>query len=175
MHPGSCARRVLFAAMLVSLSTCARAAATAPDTAHGMSGPEARIIHDPSCFTQVLVPRAGVATVRLARGFLRAGSDSVWSRQGAWLAGRDYRLDRLRGDLRLLRALPPGDTVWVRACGLVAPPALEYQRQVYRPAPASGPADTAAGRPALVATARPGTARDLGLAPAGAALAVTGN
>jgi hypothetical protein len=130
---------------------------------------------DPSCNVTALVPAAGVAVVRLPRGFLRAGSDSVWSRAGTWSPGRDYRLDLLRGDLRLLRMLAPGDTVWVRVCGLVAPPPLEYQRQVYRPARAPGTPDTASVHAELAATARPATAHDPGVAPSGAALAVNGN
>jgi hypothetical protein len=116
-----------------------------------------------------------VAVIRLPRGFLRAGSDSVWSRAGTWSAGRDYRLDPLRGDLRLLRLLAPGDTVWVRACGLVSPPPLEYQRQVYRPARAPGVPDTAGSHAELAASARPATAHDPGVTPSGAALAVNGN
>ena len=130
---------------------------------------------DPSCFTTALVPTPGVAVMRLPRGFIRTGSDSVWSRAGAWTPGRDYRLDPLRGDLRLLRMLAPGDTVWVRACGLVSPPALEYQRQVYRPARSPGTSDTASAQPELAASVRPATARDPRVAPAGAALAVNGN
>ena len=153
--------------------------AASPRDAHGTAAsalpPRLAPQRDPSCLTSVLVPGSGVAVIRLPRGFLRAGTDSVWSRSGPWLAGRDYRLDLLRGDLRLLRVVAPGDTVWVRACGLVAPPGLEYQRQVYRPARAVGTADTTAVRPELAASARPATARDPGVAPAGAALAVTGN
>ncbi|HEY6196278.1 MAG TPA: hypothetical protein VI504_14690, partial [Candidatus Eisenbacteria bacterium] len=132
-------------------------------------------LEDPSCFTAALVPSTGVAVMRLPRGFIRAGTDSVWSRAGVWLAGRDYRLDRLRGDLRLLRVMAPGETLWVRACGLVVQPRLDYQRQTYRPARVPGTPDSGAAHPELAASARPATARDPGTAPAGAALAVTGN
>ena len=97
----------------------ARAAGAAPgpppaagESPPAASAPEAATplaLEDPSCFTAVLVPSPGVAVTRLPRGFLRAGTDSVWSRAGAWLAGRDYRLDRLRGDLR-----PDDEAVVVR-------------------------------------------------------------
>jgi len=134
----------------------------------------ADVVRDPTCFTAPLVPAEGVAVLRLPRGFLREGSDSLWSRDGPWLAGRDYRLDRLTGDLRLLRRVAPGDTVWARACGLLRPPPLEYVRQVYRPSRAPGAAGDSAATP-LAPTARPSTARDVGTPPAGASLGVTGN
>jgi hypothetical protein len=144
---------------------------------------EPRAQYGPACFTLAFVPEAGVAALRLPRGFLRTGSDSVWTRSLVWQRQRDYRFDLLRGDLRLLRTTAPGETVWVRACGLVNPPALEYVRQVYRPA---GSVANAAGTPGspriangdslgLAASPRPGTARDPTGAPAGTALAVTGN
>ena len=98
---------------------------------------------DPACFTSPMVPTAGAAVMRLPRNFLRAGSDSVWSRDGEWVAGRDYRIDRLSGDMRLMRAIAPGETLWVHACALLEPPALEYVRQVYRPArPAGAPPES---------------------------------
>ncbi|HEV2106119.1 MAG TPA: hypothetical protein VGU27_10360, partial [Candidatus Eisenbacteria bacterium] len=105
--------RAGIAAALIALLACAAA-------------PRARAGEqlDPACGTMVVVPSRDAAVVRLAHGFLRAGSDSVWSRAGAWARGRDYLLDRLRGDLRLLRPLPPGDTLWVAACWLLAPPPL---------------------------------------------------
>jgi hypothetical protein len=166
------------AAPATPVDTTARSAppAAAPTPAPAASAPAlSGAQQDPSCFRTALVPAPGVAVMRLPRGFLRAGSDSVWSRAGAWSPGRDYRLDPLRGDLRLLRMLAPGDTVWVRACGLVLPPPLEYQRQVYRPARPAGAPDTASAHPDLAASARPATARDPGVAPTGAALAVNGN
>ncbi|MFM7231790.1 MAG: hypothetical protein ACKO3S_07380 [bacterium] len=135
-------------------------------------------VRDPSCGVTVVVPAAGVAVTRLPRGFVRSGSDSVWSALGPWVRGRDYRLDLLRGDLRLLRALAPGETLWVRTCGLLAPPPLEYQRLEYRPAPAAGASgiagDSARPVPLAVAT-RPATARDPAGAPSGSALTVNGN
>ncbi len=140
------------------------------------SGHASEVRRDPSCFSVALVPTPGVAVMRLPRGFLRAGSDSLWSRDGPWTAGRDYRLERLTGDVRLLRVLAPGDTVWARACGLVSPPPLEFVRNVYRPArPTTTGVDTSQGTPPLVPATRPATARDPGVAPMGAALGVTGN
>src|SRR5262245_8408647 len=133
-------------------------------------------VHDPSCTVIPVVPAAGVAVMRLPRSFIRAGSDSVWSRAGGWLRDRDYRLDRLRGDLRLLRQWVPGEAVWVSVCGLLAPPGLEYARQVYQPARSSLASDTGTvPAPAMAATTRPSTQRDPSTAPSGAALAVNGN
>jgi len=136
----------------------------------------ARAQNDPSCATFSVVPVRGVAVVRLPRSFLEPGSDSVWTRAGAWQRDRDYRLDMLRGDLRLLREWAPGETVWVKVCGLLSPPPLEYAHHLYRPARPAGAPDSSGASPApLSATQRPGTARDPGTAPAGAALAVSGN
>ena len=108
-------RRWLRSAVLCALVTAASASAAPTST---------MTQHDPSCFTVALVPTSGAAVLRMPRGFLRAGSDSVWTRAGSWRRDLDYRIDRLHGDLRLLRPLPPGDTLWVRACGLVAPPQI---------------------------------------------------
>lgn len=131
---------------------------------------------DPSCFTVPLVAREGLAVQRLPRGFLRAGSDSLWSRDGAWVRGRDYRIERLTGDVRLLRFLAPGDTLWASACGLLGPPPLEYVRQVYRPAtPGVAPDDTAKPAAPLAPAVRPATTRDPGMPPLGTTLGVTGN
>jgi len=130
---------------------------------------------DPSCAVIAVEPTPGAAVLRLPRGFLRSGSDSVWTRSGPWLAGRDYRLDRLTGDLRVLRSLAPGETLWARVCGLVAPPPLEYARRVYAPArPPAAPPESARAAP-LAATPRPATARDVGGVSEGAALGVSGN
>lgn len=127
---------------------------------------------DPSCQTTPIVQRPAQVVYRLGRTFLVAGSDSVWSAVRPWVRGQDYALDALRGDLRLLRAASPGETLWVAACGLVEPPALEYARQRYRPADA--PRDSAPD-PGGAATPRPATGRAPSLAPSGAQLAVTGN
>jgi hypothetical protein len=131
---------------------------------------------DPSCGTTAVVGGATQNRFRLPHTFVRAGSDSAWTRAGSWTRGRDYVLDALRGDLRLLRTLAPGETLWVSACWLLAPPPLEYARQVYRPLPleSPGPAGTPADS-AAPATARPSTARDVAAAPLGSTLAVTGN
>lgn len=122
--------------------------------------------------TSILVQRSSQVVYRLGRTFLFAGSDSVWSSSRPWVRGQDYALDPLRGDLRLLRTVTPGETLWVAAAGLVAPPALEYARQRYRPADA--PVDSAA-RPGGAPTPRPATQREPTVAPAGSQLAVTGN
>lgn len=131
---------------------------------------------DRSCITMPVVPATGAAVTRLPRTFIRAGSDSVWSRFGPWQRGTDYRLDRLRGDVRFIRTLAPGETVWVQVCGLLSPPPLEYVRQEFRPAPVVAATDSVRPREApLAAASRPATARDPGSAPAGAALTVNGN
>lgn len=131
--------------------------------------------HDPACFTVSFVPASGVAVTRMPRGFLRAGRDSVWTRSGVWRRDLDYVLDRLHGDLRLLRTPVPGETVWVRACGLVAPPPLEYQPLVYQPVRTVPVGDTTHATPSPAPFARPATARDPSQAPFGGALEVTGN
>ena len=76
---------------------------------------------DPSCGVVPVVGSATQNRFRLPHTFVRAGSDSAWTRAGAWVRGRDYVLDPLRGDLRLLSSLAPGETLWVSACWLVAP------------------------------------------------------
>ena len=151
------------------------AKAPPPAMAGGESKVSSASQRDPSCAVFPVVPASGVAVMRLPRGFIRAGSDSVWSRAGGWTRDRDYRLDLLRGDLRLQRAWVPGETLWVSECGLVAPPALEYARQVYQPARTPGAPDTGATAAAMPATSRPSTGRDPTTAPSGAALAVNGN
>lgn len=129
---------------------------------------------DPSCGVTPVVGSATQNRFRLPRTFLRAGSDSAWTRARPWVRGRDYALDPLRGDLRLLAPLAPGETLWVSACWLVAPPPLDYAPQVYRPAPQEAP-EAAARDSAAAPAARPSTARDVGGAPLGSTLAVTGN
>jgi len=131
---------------------------------------------DPSCGVTPVVGSATQNRFRIPHTFLRAGSDSAWTSTRPWVRGRDYALDLLRGDLRLLSPLAPGETLWVAACWLVAPPPLEYAKQVYRPAPSGAP-DTGATEAdsAAAPAARPSTARDVVGAPLGATLAVTGN
>jgi len=158
--------------------TCTVAAALAACALGTSAHAEPKLVRDPSCAVYPVVPAAGVAVMRLPRSFIRAGSDSVWSRDGGWVRGRDYRLDRLRGDLRVLRQWVPGETLWVSVCGLLAPPPLEYVRQVYQPARGSLASDTGAiagPTAAMAATTRPSTQRDPSTAPSGAALAVNGN
>ncbi|MCE9628242.1 MAG: hypothetical protein K8R56_10055, partial [Candidatus Eisenbacteria bacterium] len=159
---------------LVALCSAVRPSHAASATAPAAPAAAQR---DPSCFTFVLVPAQGVALQRVPHTFVRTGTDSVWSRGGPWQRDRDYQWDLLRGDLRLLRAWAPGDTLWVSGCGLVSPPPLEYQRLLYQAARAPVVRDSAGRAPVapLAASARPATARDPGTAPLGAALAVTGN
>jgi hypothetical protein len=168
----ACAFAVAGGAALAGPADADPPAATAPA---GPASPS--VARDPSCATFPIVPVSGVAVMRLPRGFIRAGSDSVWTREGAWVRDRDYRLDRLRGDLRLMRAWAPGETVWVSVCGLLAPPGLEYARQVYQPVRAVGAIDTGATAATgeMPATSRPSTGRNPSTAPSGSALAVNGN
>lgn len=134
-------------------------------------------IEDGSCDVMHVVEKNGSLIYPLARGFLRAGSDSVWTRGGPLRAGVDYTLDRLRGTLRLLREPLPGDTLFVRACGLVDPPPLGFQivpRRFGGERPDSAAADTTlAGSPVL--HPRPVTARDPNDEPTGVNLSLTGN
>ncbi|MBI1798667.1 MAG: hypothetical protein HYR73_03160 [Candidatus Eisenbacteria bacterium] len=126
---------------------------------------------DPACGVMMVVPRAGALVISLPHTFIRAHSDSVWSSRGAWRSGADYSLDRLRGELRLLREAAPGETLRVRGCWLIDPPPLEVQHDRYRPAAAgrdSAPAAWAPPEP------RPVTAH-AAAPPSGASLALTGN
>lgn len=129
---------------------------------------------DPSCGATAIVGAPNQVRFRLPHTFLRAGSDSAWTRLRTWRRGTDYVLDPLRGDVRLLSTLAAGETLWVAACWLVAPPPLEYQPQVYRAAPAA-PDVPAGADSAAAATPRPSTGRDVGGAPLGTSIAVTGN
>ncbi len=129
---------------------------------------------DPSCGVMTFVGGPSLNRVRLPHTFVRAGSDSVWTRARPWVRGKDYVLDAMRGDLRLLSTLAPGESLFVSACWLLAPPPLEYSKQSYRQAPASAP-DTAAADTGEAAVPRPSTDRDVGGVPVGASIAVTGN
>ncbi|MGH7742623.1 MAG: hypothetical protein ACRENS_11455, partial [Candidatus Eiseniibacteriota bacterium] len=126
---------------------------------------------DPGCGTMWLAPRPGALRLALPHPFLLEAPDSVWSSRGAWHEGSDYRLDRTRGELRLLREAMPGETLWVHACWLLAPPPLELQRYQYRPVSA---APDSAPPPVAAAESRPGPA-SRGAVPAGVSLALTGN
>ncbi|MCC6650832.1 MAG: hypothetical protein IT348_06755 [Candidatus Eisenbacteria bacterium] len=134
----------------------------------------AAVVPDPGCGVATLALQEGVRRYRLPHAFVRAGSDSLWTRARALVRGTDYLIDPLRGDLRLLFDSAPGESLWVRFCWLAEPPPFSYSRQQYATAPRAGetpPADSAAAG----AVARPSTGRDIGQAPSGAALAVTGN
>ena len=79
-------------------------------------------VGDPGCGTLRVTMRSNTVVYRLARTFIRAGSDSItWGGSG-WQRGRDYVLDAMRGELRLLRQPIAGDTLLVRACWLLDPP-----------------------------------------------------
>lgn len=99
--------------------------------AAGHAGPW---VHDPACGVTGLVMRPGQMSYRLPHPFVRAGSDSAWTRLGGLRRGTDFVLDLVRGELRLLREPVPGDTLWVSACWLLEPPPLELRLLRYRPA-----------------------------------------
>jgi hypothetical protein len=126
--------------------------------------------NDPGCGVMALAPRPGALTLALPHTFLLTDGDSVWSSRGAWRENTDYRLDRTRGELRLLREAMPGETLWVRACWLMRPPPLELQRYQYRPA--SARVDSAP--PPAPPDARPGPVSRTDV-PSGVSLALTGN
>ena len=145
-------------------------ARAAEPTPHG--GP-ATVSSDPGCGRLAVVETDGTVVYRLPRTFLTSVSDSALARSGTLHSPHDYVVDRLRGELRLLRAPVPGETLWVEACWLIAPPSLDYQRQSYVPARRAA-ADSAVVATAPAAT-RPVTARDPSTAPSGASLTVNGN
>src|SRR5580765_3582982 len=101
------------------------------------AGAGAGELRDPSCGVMTVATVAGQHRYRLPHSFLRAGSDSVWTRRATWVRGTDYVLDALRGDVRILTDVAPGETLWVAACWLLAPPPLDYARQRYQAAPAA--------------------------------------
>ena len=125
---------------------------------------------DPSCAMMTLVPRPEAPVIALPHTFLRAGSDSVWSARGVWRPGIDYSLDRVRGELRLLRDALPGETLFVQACWLLVPPPLEVQHYRYRPARERDSVAAAAAP----APSRPITAHATA-PPSGASLTLNGN
>ncbi len=133
----------------------------------------ARAVDDPGCGRLAVPMQAGVVLYRLPRGFLRAGSDSVTFGRIPLRRDLDYVLDPTRGELRLLRDPLPGDTLWVQACWLIAPPPLQLSYYDWRPAVAAV-GDTT--RPdSAVARLRPATARSVSAAPGGTSLVVSGN
>ena len=128
----------------------------------------------PGCEVIAVVERSEVLTYPLPRTFLRAAGDSAWTASRSLVSGRDYLLDRTRGVLRLRLAPVAGETLWVRVCGLVSPPALEYRFTSYRPGRAT--VDSAAiDSQRLAPAVRPATHRIPSEAPAGAALTLSGN
>lgn len=148
----------------------------------GPGAARAATVTDPGCGAMGIVIQSNVPVYRLPHTFLQAGSDTVRLRGVVLERGADYALNPVRGELRLLRDVVPGDTLEVKACWLLVPPPQSLQLMRYRPA-LGGPPDSAAvadaagtsgaGRGSVAA--RPGTARDPQAAPAGAALVVSGN
>lgn len=130
-------------------------------------------VEDPGCGTLALRMRASTLVYRLPRTFLRAGSDSAWTRFGTWRRGVDYVIEPMRGELRLLREPLPDDTLWVKGCWLLDPPPLELRLNAYRPGPGVV-VDSSVTRAATVAS-RPATAHRPDEAPAGTVLSLTGN
>ncbi|MEK7823713.1 MAG: hypothetical protein AAB290_01580 [Candidatus Eisenbacteria bacterium] len=158
------------AAALASRPAVGYAAALAAPAAWGKS------VSDPACGVSILVQQAATVGYRLPHVFLRPGSDSVWTRAAAWRRGVDYGIDLTRGELRLLREPVPGDTIWVGACWLLAPPPLEFQLYTWRPMPGlSTDSGGVRGAPAASPAPRPGTGRSPTLAPAGTDLTLSGN
>jgi hypothetical protein len=163
---GASARRCWSRLLPLALAP-ALAAAYWPAGAHAQ-------LHDPACGEMRLPTRQDQVVYLLSHGFLKAGGERVTGRDGAWRRGSDYVLDALRGELRLLRAPLPGDTLSVEACWLLAPPPLERAWLRYRPASSASP-DTArldAGAPAF---SRAAVARNPNETPTGTTLALTGN
>ncbi len=137
------------------------------------SPPRARAASDAGCGVSAIPVREGAGVYHLPHGFIRAGSDSVWTRRGALTRGTDYVLDRLRGELRLLGRVPAGETLWAAGCWLIHPPPIDLQINHYRPLALAAPESAKTG--AIEVPVRPATHRDPGTAPAGAALSVNGN
>ena len=134
---------------------------------------EAGAVSDPGCATTTLVQRSGAVVYGLGRTFLKENSDSVWSSSRTFVRGRDYVLDRVHGELRLRIEPVPGETLWVHACGLLQPPALEYRTLSYRPNRSSS--DSTADSLAAAPIARPATFGPAATEASGASLSLTGN
>ena len=134
----------------------------------------AATVDDPGCGTLVVVQRSDQVIYPLPRRLLSASGDSVWSTSRAWVRDEDYGLERTRGVLRLRVPPTPGETLWVRVCGLVDPPALASQYATYRPA-RGATADSAATDSLEMISTRPGIPRSTTEAPAGIGLAIQGN
>jgi len=171
MHADRAARAFRIGALLCVPPACA-AFAWMPLFPAG-AWAAAAAAEDPGCGAFPVVQRAGAVIYALPRTFLGASGDSAWTTTRALAGGKDYLLDRTRGLLRLQVEPVPGETLWVRVCGLIEPPPLEYQLMSYRPARAPG--DTTAPDSAAPPAVRPATMRSPAEAPAGASLAITGN
>ena len=138
----------------------------------GQAGP----IEDPGCSTVLVVERSDQVLYPLPRAWLGANGDSAWSATRHFVRGQDYALDLTRGLLSLRVPPVPGETLWVRVCGLIDPPALEAHYAVYRPAPTAASDTIRADSTAdPVAMARPGAQRSTTEAPPGTSIAIQGN
>jgi len=108
----------------------------------------AGVVYDPGCGQIPVVLKSNTTVYRLPHGFVRAGSDTVRAHGAMLRRGSDYILDPVRGELRMLRDIVPGDTLVVDACWLLAPPPTQLELMSYRPRGAPGwasssPADSA--------------------------------
>ena len=130
-------------------------------------------VDDPACEPSWVVVQHDTPVYRLPYGFLAAGTDTVRLHGQILKRDADYQLDALRGELRLLRVVPAGDTLEVRACRLLAPPPTDVRVMSYQPRGADPP-DSAKGDAGGVA-ARPATAHDPAAPASGASLVVSGN
>jgi hypothetical protein len=158
-----------------SLTAAAAALATllvSPLATPGLAAQEIRSASEPGCGVFAVVQRSGMVIYPLPLTFLRGSGDTVWTASRGLAPNRDYLLDRTRGTLRLRGEPVPGETLWVRVCGLLNPPPLEYHFLRYRPARGdSASADSQDVAP----PGRPATQRVPSEAPEGAALAISGN
>ena len=137
--------------------------------AEGFAAPR----RDPGCGALTIVQAQDVVIYRLPRSFLTSVADSARTPRRVLREGSDYLVDRLRGELRLLRFPVPGESLSVEACWLVDPPQLEYRRLRYTPSqPAAG--ESARVAPVTPFT-RPATARDPRVTPGGTSLSINGN
>jgi hypothetical protein len=173
-QPG-CAFAVARATIATLALAVAPVARPAIGHAAGSAGAWGTTVDDPACGVSALVQQSGTVAYRFPHAFLRPGSDSVWTRAGAWRRGVDYGVDLARGELRLLREPVPGDTIWVGACWLMVPPPTEFQLYAWRPTGAPAESATASAAPATSAGARPSTGRSPTVAATGTDLTLTGN
>lgn len=129
----------------------------------------------PGCGVLLLPMRSGQVTYTVGRTFIHEDSDSAWTGSGGLVRGRDYVLDRIRGELRLLREPVEGDTIRLSACWMLSPPPIDLQLNTYRPLSGEEPDSTGLVPPGAGAPRRPSTGRSTQEAPRGASMNITGN